>query len=201
MHITLYYYPHTRAFRIRWLLEELGLDYQLHKVNLFRGEGDSDAYRKIHPLGHLPAIEVDGQAMFESGAICNWLADCHPAAGLAPAADAPQRKDFLQWMYFVPGEVEPPLFYHVLHARVLRKSDRVAEILPWLKQRYLHVLKALQQQLQDKHYLLGDEFSAADLMLGSTINWMPDLLQDYPALPPYIERLAQRSAFQRALAD
>ena len=78
MNIKLYYWPHTRAFRVRWLLEELQLPYKLEYINLFKGETNSEAYKTVHPLGYLPAIEVDDRTMFESGAICAWLSDKFP---------------------------------------------------------------------------------------------------------------------------
>ncbi|MDH5485304.1 MAG: glutathione S-transferase family protein [Gammaproteobacteria bacterium] len=201
MNIKLYYMPNTRAFRVRWLLEELGIHYQLQYIDLFKGETHSKAFRAIHPLGHLPAIEIDGKAMFESGAICAWLADQFPQAKLAPAFDSADRREYEQWMYFVPGEVEPPLFYHQLHNRVLPGDIQVKEILPWLRERYTRTLRALHNQLQNKQYLLGDNFSTADIMLGSTISWLPELLEPFPALENYIKCLSTRKAYINATRD
>jgi len=201
MNIKLYYMPNTRAFRVRWLLEELGLDYELEHINLFKGETKTEAYKAVHPLGYLPAIEIDGKAMFESGAICAWLTDKYPQRNLAPSIYSPGRRKYEQWMYFVPGEVEPPLFYHQLHNKILPEKIRVKEILPWLQERYIHVLEALQNKLADNKYLLGNNFSTADIMLGSSISWMPESLKPFPALEDYILRLSNREAYINAMRD
>lgn len=84
MDIKLYYTPHTRAVRPRWLLEELNIPYQLEHIDLFAGEGQSRDYLKINPLGAVPAMEVDGEIMLESGAMCRWLTDRHIESELAP---------------------------------------------------------------------------------------------------------------------
>ena len=201
MNIKLYYMPHTRAFRVRWLLEELGLPYQLEPINLFNGENNTEAYRAVHPLGYLPAIEIDGQAMFESGAICTWLTDQFPQKELAPDIHSELRREYEQWMFFVPGEVEPPVFYYELHKDILPSKVRVKEILPWLQQRYIHVLKALENKLENKLFLLGDNFSTADIMLGSTISWEPEMLEPFNALQDYVERLSSREAYINAKRD
>ena len=199
MQIKLYYMPQTRAFRVRWLLEELGLDYTLEHMNLFNGETETAAYKAVHPLGHLPAIEVDGKTLFESGAICAWFADQFPEKNLAPAIDTLNRSEYEQWMYFVPGEVEPPLFYFLLHNRILPAGMQIKEILPWLQARYVEVLKALENKLTNQQYLVGNHFSAADIMLGSTINWLPELLEPFAELQKYIARLSHRDAYIAAM--
>ena len=92
MELTLYYTPKTRAFRVRWLLEELGLEYRLEHIDLHAGEGNTPEYRAIHPLGQVPALKVDNEVMFESGAMLQWLAETHLDKGLAPALDSPWRR-------------------------------------------------------------------------------------------------------------
>lgn len=201
MNIKLYYMPHTRAFRVRWMLEELGLDYKLEQINLFNGETNTAAYRAVHPLGHLPAIEIDGVSMFESGAICAWLADKLPEKNLAPDLLSHNRREYEQWMYFVPGEVEPPIFYYFLHNKILPGNIQVREILPWLLQRYTQVLKVLQNRLEANRYLLGDKISAADIMLGSTITWLPELLEPFGALQDYVTHLTKREAYIAAMQN
>ena len=201
MDIKLYYMPGTRAFRVRWLLEELDLKYKLENINLATDQGNTDAYKAVHPLGYLPAIEFDGEAMFESGAICTWLTDKYPEKKLAPDINSIKRREYEQWMYFVPGEVEPPLFYHQLHNRILPEQVQVKEILPWLLERYTHVLKALNNRLENNQYLLGEKFSTADIMLTSTISWIPALLEPYSGLEDYMTRLTSRNAYKIAKQD
>ena len=199
MDIKLYYTPRTRAIRVRWLLEELALPYQLVPVDLFHGEGNSDAYKIIHPLGCVPAIDIDGNVMIESGAICAWLTDQFPEKQLAPETSNPLRRDYEQWMYFVPGTLEPPIWDYVLHKYLLPKKERIRTVLPWSLERYQRVLKVLHSQLGSKPYIIGEAFSTADILVGSTLMWKTDELESYSNLNEYIKKLAERMAYVSAV--
>jgi glutathione S-transferase len=204
MKLTLYYMPRTRAVRVRWLLEELQLPYQLETVDLFRGEGNSPQYRAIHPLGMIPALGIDDDIMVESGAICHWLADQHPDRALAPSPDSPQRREYEQWMYFAVTTLELPAWEIVLHGKVLPEvaADRaVSEIIPFATARYREVLAMLDGHMGGREYLVNNIFSAADIMTGYTLMWLPDLLAPFPALLDYTRRLSGRPAFIRANRD
>lgn len=200
MEIKLYYTPHTRSLRPRWLLEELGLRYQLIPIDLFAGEAESEHYRQINPLAAVPAVEIDGEVMLESGAICHWLADRFINKKLAPALDSAERRRYEQWMFFVPGTLEPPAFYALLHSKILPEENRVTAIVPWTMQRYDSVIKVVNDALEGNNYLMGDQYTAADILVGSVLMWLPDALQAYPALQTYSEKLKQRLAYQRAIA-
>lgn len=200
MHITLHYTPGTRAVRPRWLLEELDIPYDLNTIDLFHGGGDSARYRAIHPLGLVPALQINGQVQLESGAMCHWLADRYIAAGLAPTPDDPARIRYEQWMYFAPGTLEPPAWYALLHAKMLPASQRIESIVPWALQRYADAVETVDAALNGKACLLGERFSAADIMVGSTLMWIPEALDQCPTLRQYVERLQQRPAYQRATA-
>jgi glutathione S-transferase len=193
MDIELFYTPHTRAVRPRWLLEELAVPYTLRTVDLFGGERNP-----AHPLGAVPSIRVDGMTLIESGAICHWLADRYPQQGLAPAADDPQRAPYEQWMFFAPGSLEPPAFDIVLHTAILPDAQRVPAIVPFAEKRYRRVLRMLSDELDHDGYLLGEPFSTADIMVGSTLSWLPGLLAPFPALRAYLDRLSARPAWVRA---
>ena len=194
MEIELYYTPHTRSLRPRWLLEELEIPYTIHVIDLFGGERNP-----AHPLGSVPAMTVNGQTMFESGAMCHWLADRFPEAGLAPATDAELRPAYEQWMFFVPGTLEPPAFEILMHTRILPKKDRVPEFIGYAKSSYQRVLHMLAQQLDHDGFILGATFTCADIMIGSTLNWLPDMLAPYPALQAYVQRITSRAAYVRAI--
>ena len=194
MEIELYYTPHTRSLRPRWLLEELNIPYTLRPVDLFGGERNP-----VHPLGSVPAMRVDGETMFESGAMCHWLADRFPEKGLAPAFDDVLRRAYEQWMFFVPGTLEPPAFEILLHTMILPEKHRVAEIVSFAEKDYRHVLRKLAMQLDHDGYLLGAAFSCADIMTGSTLNWLPGMLEPYPALQAYVQRVTSRDAYVRAM--
>ena len=195
MELTLYYMPGTRSERVRWALDELGLDYGIEKLDLFKGEGNRADYRAIHPLGQLPALLVDGQAMFESGAIVQWLAEATPGSRLAPPVDQPARRAFDQWMYFAATSLEAPAWEMMLHGNILPDEQAVKSIIPFATQQYQRALQVLDHALTGKDYLLGSDFSAADIMVGYLLPWFPEQLAGCAVLPAYFERLKQRPAY------
>ena len=201
MDITLYYTHRTRALRPRWLLEELGLPYRLELIDLFGGGGRAPEYRKIHPHGSVPAVSIDGRTMIESCAICHWLSDRFPEQQLAPPADSPARMAYEQWVFYVPGTLEPPAFQILLHGMILPEEQRVPDMVPWSTRVYRSVLKFLNRELSERDYIAGEQFSTADILVGSTLLWLPDLLTDHPALGEYTNRLQQRPAYARAATD
>lgn len=202
MDITLYYTHRTRALRPRWVLEELGLPYRLRPVDLFGGESRTPEYRKIHPHGSVPALSVDGRIMIESCAICHWLSDRFPEIQLAPPiADSVARMAYEQWIFYVPGTLEPPAFQILLHSVILPQAHRVPDIVPWSIRGYRSALKLLNRELGNRDYIAGGTFTTADILLGSTLLWLPDMLKNHPALGDYTGRLQQRPAYQRAATD
>ena len=106
-----------------------------------------------------------------------------------------------RWMYYAVSTLEPFPFLVVLHTSILPPARRVSEIVSWATRAYLSLLKVLNRELEQRDYLLGDSFSTADIMVGSTLLWLPELLDKYPVLERYTQRLEQRDAYQRALTD
>ena len=194
MEIELYYKPHTRSVRPRWLLEELGAPYSLRLVDLFGGERNP-----LHPLSSVPAIRIDGETLIESGAICHWLADCFPEKNLAPATTDPRRARYEQWMFFVPGTLEPPAFEVLLHTQILPEKKRIEAIVPFATKGYHRVLRMLAKELDHDGYLLGEQFTAADIMMTTTLTWLPELLEEHPPLVAYTQRVTERPAYRRAI--
>ncbi len=194
MDIELYYTPHTRSSRPRWLLEELAVPYRLQPVDLFGGERNP-----LHPLGSVPAVSLDGETLFESGAICHWLADCFPEKGLAPSHIDPRRARYEQWMFFVPATLEHPAFEVLLHTQILPEKRRIEAIVPLATRGYQRVLRMLSRELDHDGYLLGEQFTCADILLGTTLTWLPELLEDHPLLLAYTQRVTARPAYRRAI--
>jgi glutathione S-transferase len=149
----------------------------------------------------VPAAEIDGTVITESGAICHWLSDRFPELGLAPMYGSSARMQYEKWMFYAPGTLEPLPFLIILHSAILPESERLPDIVRWATKSYLPVLKVLNTELEEKDYLLGERFSSADIMVGSTLMWLPDLLRKQPALQTYVERLQNRAAYQRAVTD
>jgi glutathione S-transferase len=194
MEIELYYTPQTRSIRPRWLLEELDIPYTLREVDLFGGERNP-----VHPLGSVPAVRIDGETMIESGAICHWLADRFPDKQLAPSMQSAQRARYEQWMFFVPGTLEPPAFEILMHTLILPGKHRVPEIVGFAEKQYRRVLRVLEKELDHGGYLTGEQFCCADILLATTLNWLPEQLEPLPALQNYLQRVTARPAFQRAM--
>ncbi len=201
MEIKLYYTAHTRSLRPRWLLEELELPYKLQEVDLFGGEGQSEEYKKVHPLGQVPALQADGKIVLESGAICHLLNDQNLHQGLAPLVGEPLRTDYEQWMFFAPGTLEPLASLVLMHTSILPEAKRCEAIIPWALERHASTLAMLNNELADREYLVGNHFTTADIMVGSTLMWLPDLLQDYPTLQSYAQGLKERPSYQRATTE
>jgi glutathione S-transferase len=109
--------------------------------------------------------------------------------------------DYEQWSFYVPGTLEPLAFQILLHSIILPEKHRIPDMVPWATRRYLSVLKFLDRELADRDYIAGEQFSSADILLGSTLLWLPDMLAEHPALGGYTGRLQQRPAYRRAATD
>ena len=191
----LYWAPQTRSSRAVWMLEEAGVDYEIEIVDIRASERqDSDEFRVASPMGKVPAL-VDGDVrMSESAAICLYVADRYSFGNLAPAIDAPSRGKFLYWLMFTPAVIEPAM------------SEKFNNIEPspgrsgWGS--FDLMMQTLEQGVADSTWLLGEQFSAADVMVGSSVVFMRmfDMLPDAPILSAYADRCLERPAYQRALA-
>ena len=191
----LYWAPQTRSSRAVWMLEEAGVDYVTETVDI-RAEPrqDSEAFLAASPMGKVPAL-IDGDvAMSESAAICLYVADRYCRGYLAPAPDDAERGRFLYWMFFTPAVIEPAMAekFNSIEPNPGRNGWGSFDLM----------LRTLEQGLSGKHWLLGDAFTAADVMVGSSVVFMRmfDMLPDAPALHAYADRCLARPAYQKALS-
>jgi glutathione S-transferase len=201
--ITLYHAPLSRSARIRWLLDELGLEHRVVTMNLRGGDGQKPEYLAKNPLGTFPTIEIDGVVMFESGAIVEWLIERHAAGRLAPAPGAPDRARYLQWLHWGEATLLPPLSDLAQHSFVRPEAERIPAVVPDAVRRLRPRLGALEKELTGRDYLLGAAFSGADVMVGYGLQLAKLLGQlgpDFPRCAAYLERLSARPAFQKAFA-
>jgi len=192
-HITLFHSPHTRSAGALILLEELGAPYQLHVLDMKRGEQREPAYLAINPMGKVPAV-LDGDALItEQGAVFLYLADRFPEAGLAPAIGDPLRGPYLRWMVYYGSCFEPALI-----DRAMKREPAAASTSPYGD--YDSMLKTLTDQLAKGPYLLGDRFSAADVLWGTALTWttMFKLVPELPVITEYMARVNARPAVGRA---
>jgi glutathione S-transferase len=203
----LYYIPTTRAVRPRWLLEEMGVPYELVRVDMNMAQ--QPEYQKLHPHGKVPIL-VDGEVtIFESAAICAYLADKYQLMGFAPALDTPERGYYYQWLFYATSTLEPPVEHFMFNVlpnlpeKVLpikvRSAISTQEALQWFDR----VALPLTEVLVDKNYLVADKFSAADIVIGGVLLWALKLgmLKDNDPLNRYIQQLMERPALMRADED
>jgi glutathione S-transferase len=188
--LTLFHAPGSASSRILWLLEELEADYELVQVAAGPGpDGTKDA-RNPHPHGYAPALVHDGELVYESGAIVLHLTDLHPEAGLAPAVGEPGRAAFLTWLFFQVGVAEPLIY---MKAKGSLEGD------PAMTGLYEAMLARVDAALTAHPYLLGEQFSAVDVLFMSLFEQARPLLPPSTVRDAYLARAA-RSARQQAQA-
>jgi glutathione S-transferase len=201
--LTLYHSPQSRSIRPRWLIEELGIPYEVKPVNLAAGDQKKPEYVKLNPNGAVPTL-VDGDlVLWESAAICQYLADKHPEKHLAPAVGTPERGKYYQWIQYAMSGLEPPAVTLFMHTIQLPEAERVPALVDTAKAQLAHSLKVVDDALAGREWILGSQFSAADVMVGSTLVWcqMMGLIGDqYANLAGYLARCSARPALQRASA-
>jgi glutathione S-transferase len=183
------------------LLEELGLPYELERVH-FQPPA-KNFFVQSTPLGKLPTIEDGDVVMCESGAIVEYILERYGDGRLAPPAGSRERAAFLQWLHFSESTAFPPLGIVVWLTRYREDAEHHAAILEDARARAAAGLDFLESQIGQNAYLVGDEFSAADIMMGFTLvaARVLGVLDDrYPMLNGYLARLAARPAFQKAIA-
>jgi glutathione S-transferase len=196
----LYYFQQSRATRVRWMIEELGVPYELALVDMTKGEHKHPDYLKIHPMGSLPALEDNGVNLFESAAIIMHLADKYPKKGLAPAVGTLERGEYYQWILFAMTEVEAPLATLVQHTRFLPEAERSPAVIERSSKRFKAVAAVLEQRMKDREYLVGNRFTAADVVLGGVLylaSRVGQLGDDLPTLQAYSARLLGRPAAKK----
>lgn len=201
--IKLYHSPRTRSVRIYWLLEELGLPYQVETVAFNPEALKSPEYMKVHPLGKVPSIQDGELTMFESGAIVEYILETYGKGRLAPRVGTPARAAYLQWLHFAEATAMPPVADIAQHTFIKPESERIPAVVADAHKRAATVLGVLEGALTGKQFLLGSEFSAADVMMGYALllaKWFGLLTDQYPNVAAYLERLEQRPGLQKALA-
>ena len=190
-----YHAPQTRSSAILWLMEELGAKRETRVLNLKKAEHKEPWYLKINPMGKVPAITHGGVAVTEVPAIAMYLADALPEAKLAPSTTDTARGTYLRWLVFNSACVEPALI-----DRALKREGGNPSMLPYGDAD--STIDALAGALAKGPYILGEAFSAADVVIGSGVRWMLmfKLLPDRPEFTGYVERLLLRPALKRAMA-
>lgn len=195
----LHHIPGSRSMRVLWLIEELDLDCELHPWSLTDGSLRSAEFRALSPAGRIPALQIDGRAIFESGAILQYLTERE--GRLAPLPGSPERADFLEWLHFAETQASILQNLNIQHIFLRPVSARSLPLMRLDTKRLAVTAQALDRHLRKSRTLLA-EFSAADCMLGFNIEALFRFLGpgDYPALAAYRDRMTARPAYSRAVA-
>jgi glutathione S-transferase len=197
--IRLYFAPRTRSVRIAWLLEELALPYRLERVQ-FQPTA-KNFFAQTTPLKKLPTIDDDGLVMSESGAIVEYILERYGQGRLAPAVGDPLRGGYLQWLHFAEATAFPPLGILVWLTLYRSDADAHAELVADARSRVKQTLDYVEAALGERNYIVADDFTAADIMLGFTLAAARLLgLLEQPRLIAYLERLEARPAYQKVAA-
>lgn len=186
---TLYHCPQTRGGTTHWMNEELGAPCDVKLVDIRKNEQKAPAYLAINPMGKIPALVHEGVAITECAAICAYLADVFADKGLAPPTDDPKRGAYYRWLFFAPSCIEPAMLDKLSgHERQNPGSAGHGSV--------SDVLSAIDSALENGPYLLGEQFTAADVVFGATLNFamMFGAFEKKPLYTNYTERLMARPA-------
>lgn len=192
--LVLFHNPHSRAAMTRALLEELGVDYELRVLDFRNGGQLAPDYLAINPMGKVPAIRHKATTVTETVAIFIYLADAFRRANLAPAPDDPARGTYLRWLVFYAACFEP-----AVGDRAMKRDPAPRAQSPYAD--YDTTVNAITQALQPGPWLLGDRFSAADVLWGNALRWLAGfgMVEATPVIAGYMARVMARPAEQRAL--
>ena len=188
-----YHAPWSRSSSVLWLLEELGVDYELVEIDIRQEGGVPEEYRKIQPNKKVPAIEHDGIVITERAAITTYLADAFPDAGLAPQIGDPMRGPYLSMLVYCDSVFDPALSAHAQGWKYGGNSFSFGT--------FDDMVNYVDRILTERPYAAGDRFTAADVQLGSSIGYTMENLKALPERPSflaYMERLRDRPANLRA---
>lgn len=200
--LTLHGTPPTRALRVIWLLNELGLDYASCPVDLTQGEAKRPPFIELNPAAKVPVL-VDGDTVLtESAAIQLYLAEKYPEAGLIPTS-LEARAQVYRWMFFLVTEIEQPLWRIARHTFIYPEAQRLPEDVALAERECRAMLDVLEAHMADRTYLVGDRPSVADFNAAYTLDWANEagLLDGTPRLRAYLQAMYARPAAPPTIAE
>lgn len=192
MTLTLHHHPFTRAAGVLWMLEEVGCEYTLEHLDIMTGAQKRPEFKGVNPMGKIPTL-VDGDTVVtEAAAIGLYLADRYALGRLAPPPDSPERGTYLRWSFYAPSVIEPGCL-----AKAAEWDFKPGQA-GWGS--YEEMLDTISAAIGDGPWLLGEQFTMADVVFGGTVRWMTmfGMLEKRPEYVAYVERLAARTAYQRS---
>ncbi len=202
--ITVHHCSNARSLRILWLLEELGEAYDCQKRPFSDDSLKSPAYLAIHPLGSVPAVDLDGMILWESTAIIEYILETRdPEGRLGPKPGQAGRGPFLQWLHFSEATAAAPIVQVLSHTFLRPEERRIPQMAEEGRERTTVLFDLLEKRLGETQHVAGDAFTAADIAIGYDLH-LASLVRligdDHPRLQAYFEALKARPAFERAAA-
>jgi glutathione S-transferase len=189
----LYEFAPTRSIRVRWTLQELGVDFESVTVNLLAGEHRHPEFLKINPAGRVPVLVDDDLVLTESVAIVLYLAEKYPHTGLIPT-DLKQRSQVYRWLLFTATELEQPLWRISRHTVLYPEPLRLPADVSLARQDFTEMVAVMEEQMQGCQFIVGDTVTIADFVCAYTLDWANEvgLLDGCPQLLRYLERMYAR---------
>ena len=200
--LKIYHAPRTRGFRVVWLCEELGTPYQIIPVDMSPAYRRSPEWRKLNPVGKVPVMSDGELVMFESGAMVQYVLDRYGDGRLQPRPGTAEHAIYLQWSWFAEATFARPLGEIVNHRRAFAETDQSPAVVEEMRARVWLCVEALDGALTGRDWLVGDEMTGADIMMGYTLMLVPPLAPGElpPAVARYWASLSGRPGFQAAVA-
>lgn len=195
--IVVHHLNDSRSQRVLWLLEELNLDYQIkHYQRDANTRLAPPELKAVHPLGKSPVLVDDGQTVFESGAIVDYLIRHHGDGRLQPSVGWPEYEHYQQWLHYAEGSAMLPL---MLKLYVSRLGEAGAPLAPRIDSEIANHLGFVNQSLQGRDWLVGQELTGADIQMSFVGEAARGLRAQYPSIDAWVKRFQARPAYQRAL--
>ena len=200
--IRLHHIPASRSFRVLWLLTEMGLDCEIGAYAITDGSLRAPEFLAKSPAGRVPALDIDGLTLFESGAIVEYLCETRPGPGLGRLAGDPERSQFLEWLHFAETQAHLIANLNLQHLFLKDASHASPTVMKIETSRLAGTLKAMEKRLQGQDWLLASGFSAVDIMMGYNLFTAGYFvrLEAFPALQAYRARIEARPAYLAARA-
>ncbi len=202
--ITIYHLSTSRSERVIWLMEELGLQYNLERFAREPSMLAPPAMREIHPLGKSPTIRDGDTVLVESGAIIEYIINRHGQGRLAVPVSSPDYARYLQWMHFAEGSAMTQLLLHLFLGGMMPGVDQSAPMVAMVKERTATLLRFIDDELGSRPYFAGQSFTAADIMMvypfGMVTGFLKTDMAQYPNTQAYLDRIGKRPAYQKAMA-
>jgi glutathione S-transferase len=198
----LYGFGPTRSLRAQWGLKELGVEFEFIPVNLQAGEHKRPEFLAINPAGKVPVLIDGGLVLTESAAIVLYLAEKYPEKGLMPSK-LEQRAQVYRWIMFAVTELEQPLWRMTKHSFLLPEEKRLPKDIDLAREDFTAMAAVLERHMNGRQFIVGDHITAADCVTAYLVDWANEqqLLDGFPNLKAYLQRMYQRSTAPQRIAE